>query len=66
MSAGVTAKDLDFVTIDDRLVNGAVAVLEALQQQGLKAVSAESCTCCSWEWGRRRLHTLGQLLTLGR
>ena len=39
-----TAKDLDFAKIDEQLVDQAIAVLETLQEQGLKAVKAESCT----------------------
>ena len=39
-----TAKDLDFAKIDEQLIDQAIAVLEALQEQGLKAVTAKSCT----------------------
>ena len=34
MSAGVTAKDLDFVTIDDRLVNGALRCWRPCSNRG--------------------------------
>ena len=40
----VKAEDLDFVRIDEGLVQRAIAVLKALQRQGRKVVSAESCT----------------------
>ena len=39
-----TAKDLDVAKIDEQLIDQAIVVLETLQQQGLKAVTAESCT----------------------
>ena len=44
MPNDVTAEELDFVRIDARLVERAVAVLKALERRGAKAVSAESCT----------------------
>jgi nicotinamide-nucleotide amidase len=44
MSDAVTAKDLDFVRIDEGLVERAIAVLEVLHRHGRKVVSAESCT----------------------
>jgi nicotinamide-nucleotide amidase len=44
MPSALNAKDLDYVRIDDELINQAIAVLDALKRQGLKAVSAESCT----------------------
>jgi len=44
MPAKVTAKDLDFVRVDERLVDQAISVLDALKTKGLKVVSAESCT----------------------
>ena len=40
----VNAEDLDFVRIDQGLVERAIAVLKALQRHGRKVVSAESCT----------------------
>jgi nicotinamide-nucleotide amidase len=39
-----TANDLDVAKIDNQLIDQAIVVLEALQEQGLKAVTAESCT----------------------
>lgn len=39
-----TAKELDVAKIDEQLIDQAIVLLEALQRQGLKAVTAESCT----------------------
>ena len=44
MAERFTAKDLDFVKIDAQLIDEAIVVLEALQERGLKAITAESCT----------------------
>jgi nicotinamide-nucleotide amidase len=44
MPDDVSAKDLDFVRIDEGLVERAIAVLKGLRRQGRKVVSAESCT----------------------
>ena len=38
------ANEVDFVRIDEELINRAIDVLDALKTRGLKAVSAESCT----------------------
>ena len=37
-----TAKDLDVAKIDEQLIDQAIVVLEALQEHGLKAVTAKS------------------------
>jgi nicotinamide-nucleotide amidase len=44
MPNDVSAEELDFVRIDARLVERAVAVLQALERRDARAVSAESCT----------------------
>jgi nicotinamide-nucleotide amidase len=40
----ISAEDVDFVRIDESLVNQAIDTLDALKQRGLRLVSAESCT----------------------
>lgn len=40
----VTADELDFVQIDQALVDRAIGVLEAAKRQRLKIITAESCT----------------------
>ena len=40
----ISADEVDFVRIDEDLINRAIDVLDALKTRGLKAVSAESCT----------------------
>ena len=44
MARQVSADEVDFVRIDEELINRAIDVLDALKAHGLKAVSAESCT----------------------
>jgi PncC family amidohydrolase len=40
----ISAEEIEFVRIDEELINRAIDVLDALKTRGLKAVSAESCT----------------------
>ena len=44
MTRQISADEIDFVQIDEDLINRAIDVLDALKARGLKAVSAESCT----------------------
>ena len=44
MARQISADEIDFVRIDEDLINRAIDVLDALKTRGLKAVSAESCT----------------------
>ena len=44
MARQISADEVDFVRIDEDLINRAIDVLDALKTRGLKAVSAESCT----------------------
>lgn len=44
MSQRVPPEELDYVQIDDALVDAAVRALEAAERAGLKVVTAESCT----------------------
>ena len=44
MARQFRADEIDFVQIDEELINRAIDVLDALKIRGLKAVSAKSCT----------------------
>jgi len=44
MAEDVNADDLDYVQLDDALIERAVDTLNAVKKRGLKVVTAESCT----------------------